>query len=83
MEGLQILMSIEDPVMIDVRLMSWVILRTAASNAEAGLNADRTGTVVYNVSVSADGPAYAPKQTCRRIKANRRRLSNEPALPPS
>jgi hypothetical protein len=56
---LQIHFVIEDPVMIGVRPMSWIILRKAVSKEEAGLKADRKGNVVCNVLMSANGQAYA------------------------
>jgi len=56
---LQIHFVIEDPVTIDVRPMSWIILPKAASKEEAGLKADRKGSVVFNVLMSANGQAYA------------------------
>ena len=45
---MQIHFVIEDPVTIDVRPMSWIILRKAVSKEEAGLKADRMRNTLNN-----------------------------------
>ena len=47
-KGLQIHLLIEDPVMIDVRAMSCIILPKAVSKEEAGLKADRMKNTLNN-----------------------------------
>jgi len=49
---------IEDPVMIDARLMSLIILSKAVSKDEVVLTADRRVNVALNVLMSANGQAY-------------------------
>lgn len=57
-EGLQIHFLIEDPVMIDVKAMSRVILQKAASEDERVWSVDKRPSVASNMFGSINGQAY-------------------------